>query len=167
MDTHGTHGRAHTSTRKTQTNLTTIQAHQHTRTTARRPIPRPAQQPQPRSRTLPAADSEEAAPPSEPDPAASRSESASPRLLEGGRRNEGTDTVTARAGLVPVPCERSFFHIAKSVAFPVASWPHLTSHMISPIYRFWGRIGCELVCRVGGSVLGFAVFDCFFVIVPR
>ena len=41
-----------------------------------------AQQPQPRSRTLPAADSEEAAP-SEPDPAASRSQSASPRLLEG------------------------------------------------------------------------------------
>ena len=76
-------------------------------------------QPQPRSRTLPAADSEEAAP-SEPDPAASRSESASPRLLEGGRRNESTDTVTARAGLVPVPCERSF-HIAKSVAFPVAT----------------------------------------------
>ena len=40
---------------------------------------------------LPAADSEEAAPPqrprpSEPDPAASRSQSASPRLLEGGRR---------------------------------------------------------------------------------
>ena len=39
--------------------------------------------PQPRSRTLPAADSEEAAP-SEPGPAASRSQSASPRLLEGG-----------------------------------------------------------------------------------
>ena len=65
--------RAHTGTRITQTNLTTIQTHQHTRTTSRRPNPRPArgpaQQPQPRCRTLPAADSEEAAP-SEPDPAA-------------------------------------------------------------------------------------------------
>ena len=41
--------RAQTSTRKTQTNLTTIQTHQNTRTTARRPNPgpnpRPAQQP--------------------------------------------------------------------------------------------------------------------------
>ena len=36
----------------------------------------------------PAADSEEAAP-CEPDPAPSRSQSASPRLLKGGRRNEG------------------------------------------------------------------------------
>jgi hypothetical protein len=54
--------RAHTGTRITQTNLTTIQTHQHTtRTTARRPKPRPTQQPQPRSRPLPAADSEEAA----------------------------------------------------------------------------------------------------------
>ena len=34
------------------------------------------------------ADSEETAP-GEPDPAASRSQSASPRLLESGRRNEG------------------------------------------------------------------------------
>jgi hypothetical protein len=45
-------------------------------------------QPQARSRPLPAADSEEAAP-SEPDPASTRSQSASPRLLESGRRNEG------------------------------------------------------------------------------
>ena len=74
-------------TDRTQKNLTTIQTHENTRTTARRPYPRPTQQPQPRSRMLPAADSEEAAP-SEPDPAASRSESASPRLLESGRRNE-------------------------------------------------------------------------------
>ena len=41
-----------------------------------------------RAEPLPAADSEEAAP-SEPDPASTRSQSASPRLLEGGRRNEG------------------------------------------------------------------------------
>ena len=78
--------------------------HQHTRTSKQaskqpaRPrddrirgrLPGPAQYSrspgrQPRSRTLPAADSEEAAP-SELDPAASRSQSASPRLLEGGRR---------------------------------------------------------------------------------
>jgi hypothetical protein len=74
----------------TQTNLTTNQTHQqHTpRTSARRPKPRPTQQPQARSRPLPAADSEEAAP-SKPDPASARSQSASPRLLEGGRRNEG------------------------------------------------------------------------------
>ena len=50
--THTRDTRAHTSTRITQKNLTTIQTHQHTpRTTARRPNPRPAQQPQPRSRT--------------------------------------------------------------------------------------------------------------------
>jgi hypothetical protein len=72
----------------TQTNLTTNHTHQqHTpRTSARRPKPRPTQQPQARSRPLPAADSEEAAP-SKPDPASARSQSASPRLLEGGRRN--------------------------------------------------------------------------------
>ena len=79
--------------------LTTIQTHQHTtRTTAdddrnrgrlnsRSPgadrSPRPTQQPQPRSRPLPAADSEEATP-CEPDLATTRSQSASPRLLEGG-----------------------------------------------------------------------------------
>ena len=81
---HGSHGR--TSQPSTQTQ-------RHTRTTTRRPKPRPTQQPQEqpqaRSRPLPAADSEEAAP-SEPDPASTRSQSASPRLLEGGaRRNEG------------------------------------------------------------------------------
>jgi hypothetical protein len=59
-----------------------------TRTTARRPNPWPTQQPLPRSRPLPAADSEEAAP-CKPDPAATRCQSASPRLLKGGRRNEG------------------------------------------------------------------------------
>ena len=37
--------RAHTGTRITQTNLTSIQTHQHTRTTARRLSPRPTQQP--------------------------------------------------------------------------------------------------------------------------
>ncbi len=58
------------------------------RTSARQPKPRRTQQPQARSRPLPAADSEEATP-SEPDPASARSQSASPRLLEGGRRNEG------------------------------------------------------------------------------
>ena len=85
---HTRYTRAHTGTRITQTNLTSIQTQRHTRTTTRRPKPRPTQQPQARSRPLPAADSEEAAP-SEPDPASTRSQSASPRLLEGGRRNEG------------------------------------------------------------------------------
>jgi len=82
--------RTHKGTRTTQTNLTTIQTHQqHTpRTSARRPKPRPTQQPQAQSRPLPAADSEEATP-SKPDPASTRSQSASPRLLESGRRNEG------------------------------------------------------------------------------
>ena len=62
-DTHGTHtghagAQGHTDHTAfvTQTNLTTIQTHQHTtRTSARRPKPRPTQQPQAR---LPAADSE-------------------------------------------------------------------------------------------------------------
>ena len=53
----------------------------------------PTPQPQARSRPLPAADSEEAAP-SEPDPASTRSQSASPRLLESGRRNTGTGKKT-------------------------------------------------------------------------
>ena len=74
--THTGHTRdtqAHKGTRITPTNLTTIQTHQHTtRTSARRPKPRPTQQPQARSRPLPAVDSEEAAP-SEPDPASTRS----------------------------------------------------------------------------------------------
>ena len=50
---------------------------------------------------LPAADSEEAAPrPSEPDPAATCSQSASPRLQlhEGGRRNEGARGRRVAAG---------------------------------------------------------------------
>ena len=82
--THTGHTSAHADTRITQTNLTTIQTQRHTRTTTRRPKPQPTQQPQEqphaRSRPLPAADSEEAAP-SEPDPASTRSQSASPRLL--------------------------------------------------------------------------------------
>ena len=61
--------RVHTGTRITQTNLTTIQTHRATTHPhdlhTRRPKPRPTQQPQARSRPLPAADSEEAAP-SEP-----------------------------------------------------------------------------------------------------
>ena len=96
--------RAHTGTWITQTNLTTIQTHQHTRTTRDDRIrgrlngrsAQPAAQ-VPRSRTLPAADSEEAAP-SESDPAASRSQSASPRLLEGGRRNESARSRRVAAG---------------------------------------------------------------------
>jgi len=81
--------RTHKGTRTAQTNITTIQTHQQrtTRTSARRPKPRPTQEPQARSRPPPAADSEEAIP-SELDPASTRSQSASPRLLEGGRRNE-------------------------------------------------------------------------------
>ena len=52
---------------------------------------------QARSRPHPAADSEEAAP-GEPDPASTRSQSASPRLLEGGRRNEGARGRCVTAG---------------------------------------------------------------------
>ena len=89
---HARDTRAHKGTRITQTNLTTIQTQRHTRTTTR-----PAQHPQARSRPLPAADSEEAAP-SEPDPAFTRSQSASPRLLEGGRRNEGARGRCVTAG---------------------------------------------------------------------
>jgi hypothetical protein len=48
----------------------------------------------------PAADSEEAAP-CEPDPAPSRSQSASPRLLEGGRRNEGARCRRERPAVRP------------------------------------------------------------------
>jgi len=89
-DTHGTHtGHAgaqrhtdhtdepHKSQPSKPTNNTQVPAR---RTSARRPKPWPTQQPQARSRPLPAADSEEAAP-SEPDPASTRSQSASPRLL--------------------------------------------------------------------------------------
>ena len=81
--------RAHKGTRVTPTNLTTIQPSKSTntqvpstRTSARRPTltsaRRPTQQPRSRSRPLPAVDSEETAP-SEPDPAASRSQSTCPR----------------------------------------------------------------------------------------
>ena len=63
-----------------------------------------AEQPQARSRPLPAVDSEEAAP-SEPDPAASRSQSASPRLLEGSskakKRNESARSRRVTAGGAP------------------------------------------------------------------
>ena len=48
----------------------------------------------------PAADSEEAAP-CEPDPAPSRSQSASPRLLKGGRRNEGARCRRERPAVRP------------------------------------------------------------------
>ena len=55
--------RTHKGTRTAQTSLTTVQTHQQhtTRKSARRPKPRPTQQPQARSRPHPAADSEEAA----------------------------------------------------------------------------------------------------------
>ena len=92
--------RTHKGTRTAlQTNLTTIQTHQqHTaRMSARRPKPRPTQEPQARSRPPPAADSEEATP-SEPDPASTRSQSTSPRLLKGGRRNEGARGRRVAAG---------------------------------------------------------------------
>ena len=74
-DTHGTRGRTSAGTRITPTNPTTIQIHQHTKPARpargprtatpirrRRPKPRPTQQPQARSRPLPAVDSEKAAP---------------------------------------------------------------------------------------------------------
>jgi hypothetical protein len=57
----------------------------------------PTQEPQAQSRPPPAADSEEATP-SEPDPASTRSQSASPRLLESGRRNEGARGRRVAAG---------------------------------------------------------------------
>ena len=99
-DTHGTHGRtrAHGSHRRTS------QPSKPNDTPARprdgrnrgrlnsRSRPRGG-----RSRPLPAADLEEAAP-SEPDPASTRSQSASPRLLEGGRRNEGARGRRVTAG---------------------------------------------------------------------
>ena len=53
------------------------------------PAPRGAAEPTDAHRTPVAADSTEETTPGEPDPAASRSQSASPRLLESGRRNEG------------------------------------------------------------------------------
>ena len=92
----------------TATNLPTIQTHQHAPARPRdnRIRGRLNSRSQPRSRTIPAADSEEAAP-SEPDPAASRSESASPRLLESGRRNESASSrrVASGGGAVrPGPC---------------------------------------------------------------
>ena len=82
-DTHGTRRRtrAHGSHRRTSQPSKFTNTHK-TRTSARRPKPRPTQQPQAQSRPLPAVDSEEAAP-SEPDPASTRSQSASPRLLKG------------------------------------------------------------------------------------
>ena len=106
---HTGHARAHTSTWKTQTNLTTEPS---------KPANTPAQ---PRDDRIPesAAGSTAAAPepnkrsprptqkwslnpeeaaPSEPDPAASRSESASPRLLEGGWRNECARSRRVAAG---------------------------------------------------------------------
>ena len=85
-DTHGTHG---THGSHNETNLTTnpdppTHTQDHATTRQSRPNPRPS-----------AEDSEEAAPAAiypcdQPDPAPSRSQSASPRLLKGGRRNEGT-----------------------------------------------------------------------------
>ena len=68
--THGTHGRTraheshrtqknlspHKTTTQEPSKLTNTPARPHDRTTARRPNPRPIQQPQPRSRTLPTAD---------------------------------------------------------------------------------------------------------------
>ena len=104
--THTGHTSAHADIRRTQTNLLTSQASKPNDTPARprdsrNPKPRPTQQqpeqPQARSRPLPTADSEEAAP-SEPDPASTRPQSASPRLLEGGRRNEGARGRCVTAG---------------------------------------------------------------------
>ena len=77
--------RAHAGTRITRTNLTTKHpnptTHPHDRATAETATDsqQSQEQPQARSRPLPAADSEEAAP-SEPDPASTRSQGASPRL---------------------------------------------------------------------------------------
>ena len=129
-DTHGAHGRArahgsHRQTSQPSQPYNPPTHSPHVSATAERP--RPTQQPQARSRPLPAANcSEEAAPPSEPDPASTRSQSASPRLwpapstVEGGRRNEGArgrrvadilriwSTTCARLGpLLPAPMLRS------------------------------------------------------------
>jgi len=88
--------RTHKGTQTTQTKLTTIETHQqHTpRTSARRPKPRPTQQPQARGRPLPAADSEEAAP-SEPDPASTRCPRAPPRAP--ARMSKAVGEMKARA----------------------------------------------------------------------
>jgi len=83
-----------------------------------KPRPRPTQQPQARSRPPPAADSEEATP-SETDPTSTRSQRASPRLLEGGRTGtprlleggrtgtgtENREPRTARSGSQPFHTE--------------------------------------------------------------
>jgi len=91
QDTHGTRGRTkaygphrRTSQPSKPTNNTQPARQRDDRSRGRLTI-EPLQA---RSRPLPAADSEEATP-SEPDPASNRSQSASPRLLESGRRNEG------------------------------------------------------------------------------
>ena len=91
--------RAHAGIRITRTNLTTIHPNPktQTRTKTATDSTEPQEQPQARSRPLPAADSEEAAP-GEPDPASTHSQSASPRLLEGGRRNEGARGRCVTAG---------------------------------------------------------------------
>ena len=116
-DTHGTHGthgstRAHGSHGRTSQPPTQTQRHSPARTTTRRPKPRPTQQPQEqpqgRSRPLPVADSEEAAP-SEPDPASTRCLHPLPERLPAparrpGRRNEGDRCVTA-SGAARAPDE--------------------------------------------------------------
>ena len=106
-ETHGTRTGAHEHMEDTdEPHNRTIQARQHTRTTARRPNPRirgrlnsrsPGAERSPRPTQKWSLNPEEAAP-SEPDPAASRSESASPRLLEGGWRNECARSRRVAAG---------------------------------------------------------------------
>ena len=87
--------RAHTGTRITQTNLTTIQTQRHTRTTTRRPKPWPAQHPQGR----PGTDRSPRPTQKRPPPAsAASSSSTSSAQLELIRRS-GASVVHAR------PCE--------------------------------------------------------------
>ena len=106
--------RGHTGTRIAQTNLTTKPTHTNApanwhphRTTARRPDPRPTQQPQPRSRPLPAVDSEEAAP-CEPDPAASRSQVKKLRGEPGHTLDTRETQITQTNLTVPTPAVHSF-----------------------------------------------------------
>ena len=97
----------HTDTRITQTNLTTIPTHKPRSRTraAQRESPEP---PNPRSRPSPAADSEETAP-GEPDPAASRSQSASPRACSkavGEMKARAADASGWRCGRNPPKSSR-------------------------------------------------------------
>ena len=129
-DTHGTHtGHAgaqghtdHTDEPHNHPNSPT-----HTRTSARRPKPRPTQQPQARSRPLPAADSEEAAPSVEPYRASTRSHSAPPRACS---KAVGEMTFEMKAHIPVTPprsTRREMLHRTHFHNTPNANGQHLAA----------------------------------------